>query len=97
MPTDITVPYVHAGGKIGVLVNLEVEPAASTVTEVGKDVAMQIAALNPRFWDKTQVTEDVLDEEKKIAAGADGQRSQDGLQARAGQGEDRHGQDEQVL
>ena len=33
---------------------------------VGKDVAMQIAALNPRFWDKTQVTQDVLDEEKKI-------------------------------
>ena len=35
-------------------------------TEIGKDVAMQIAALNPRFWDKTQVTQDVLDEEKKI-------------------------------
>ena len=27
---------------------------------------MQIAALNPRFWDKSQVTQDVLDEEKKI-------------------------------
>ena len=32
---------------------------------MGKDVAMQIAALNPRFWDKSQVTEDVLAEEKK--------------------------------
>ena len=41
-------------------------------TEIGKDVAMQIAALNPRFWDKSQVTEDVLAEEKKIAAGPDG-------------------------
>ena len=34
--------------------------------EIGRNVAMQIAALNPRFWDKTQVTEDVLAEEKKI-------------------------------
>jgi hypothetical protein len=36
-------------------------------TEIGKNVAMQIAALNPRFWDKSQVTEDVLAEEKKVA------------------------------
>ena len=33
---------------------------------VGKDVAMQIAALNPRFWDKSQVDQATLDEEKKI-------------------------------
>ena len=62
----VSVAYVHAGGKIGVLVNLETELAADKVEEMGKDVAMQIAALNPRFWDKTQVTQDVLDEEKKI-------------------------------
>jgi len=60
-----SVPYIHAGGKIGVLVNLEVEGGIDA-TEIGKDVAMQIAALNPRFWDKTQVTEEVLAEEKKI-------------------------------
>ena len=52
-PENFSVAYVHAGGKIGVLVNLEVS-------------AMQIAALNPRFWDKSQVSEDVLAEEKKI-------------------------------
>ena len=62
---NISVPYIHAGGKIGVLVNLKVEGGIDA-TEIGKDVAMQIAALNPRFWDKTQVTQDVLDEEKKI-------------------------------
>ena len=64
----ICVPYIHAGGKIGVLVNLEVEggEASDKVQEMGKDVAMQIAALNPRFWDKSQVTEDVLVEEKRI-------------------------------
>ena len=63
----VSVPYIHAGGKIGVLVNLEVDGEVSDkVLEMGKDVAMQIAALNPRFWDKSQVTDDVLDEEKRI-------------------------------
>ena len=63
----VSVPYIHAGGKIGVLVNLEVDGEVSDkVLEVGKDMAMQIAALNPRFWDKSQVTQDVLDEEKRI-------------------------------
>ena len=62
---NTSVGYVHAGGKIGVLVNLKVEGDIDA-TAVGKDVAMQIAALNPRFWDKSQVSQDVLDEEKKI-------------------------------
>ena len=61
----VSVPYIHAGGKIGVLVNLEVEGGIDA-TEIGKDVAMQIAALNPRFWDKAQVTQEVLDQEKHI-------------------------------
>ena len=64
--SNTSVAYVHAGGKIGVLVNLEVGGGIDA-TEIGKDVAMQIAALNPRFWDKSAVTEDVLAEEKKIA------------------------------
>jgi elongation factor Ts len=63
---NTSVAYVHAGGKIAVLVNLAVEGNVDA-TEIGKDVAMQIAALNPRFWDKSQVTEDVLEEEKKVA------------------------------
>ena len=62
----VSVPYVHAGGKIGVLVNLETGLPAEQVAELGKNIAMQIAALNPRFWDKSQVTQDVLDEEKKV-------------------------------
>ena len=62
---NTSVAYVHAGGKIGVLVNLEAEGCDATA--IGKDVAMQIAALNPRFLDKSQVTEDVLEEEKKVA------------------------------
>ena len=62
-----SVPYVHMKGKIGVIVNLTVE--ACDATEIGKDIAMQIAALNPRFWDKSQVTQDVLDEEKEVMLG----------------------------
>ena len=63
---NTSVGYVHAGGKIGVLVNLAVDGGIDA-TEIGKNVAMQIAALNPRFWDKSQVTEEVLAEEKKVA------------------------------
>ena len=62
---NTSTPYIHAGGKIGVLVNFKVDGGIDA-TEIAKDVAMQIAALNPRFWDKSQVSQDVLDEEKKI-------------------------------
>ena len=62
---NTSVAYVHAGGKIGVLVNLAVEGDIDA-TEIGKNVAMQIAALNPRFWDKSEVSADVLEEEKKV-------------------------------
>ena len=64
-PENTSVSYVHAGGKIGVLVNLAVE-GDFDATEIGKDVAMQIAALNPRFWDKSLVTDEILEEEKKV-------------------------------
>ena len=63
---NTSVVYVHGGGKIGVLVNMVVEGGIDA-TEIGKDVAMQIAALNPRFWDKSQVSDEILAEEKKIA------------------------------
>ena len=62
----VSVPYVHAGGKIGVLVVLDTDLPAEKVETVGKDVAMQIVALNPRFWDKSEVDQATLDEEKKI-------------------------------
>ena len=64
--SNVSVAYVHAGGKIGVLVNLESDLPADKVEAVGKDVAMQIAALNPRFWDKSQVDDATLENEKKI-------------------------------
>ena len=60
------VAYVHAGGTHGVLVNLAVEGGIDA-TEIGKNVAMQIAAMNPRHWDKSLVPQDILDHEKEVA------------------------------
>ena len=63
----VNVPYIHMGGKIGVLVNLEVEGIeADKVTELGKDIAMQIAAMNPAYLDKSDVDQSTLDKEKEI-------------------------------
>ena len=53
--------------RIGVLVNMTVEgiePAA--VTELGKDLCMQVAAMNPAFCDKSNVSQEALDKEKEI-------------------------------
>ena len=60
--------YVHAGGKIGVLVNFETELAADNVAlaTAGKSIAMQIAAMNPGFLDRDSVSEEVLEKEKAI-------------------------------
>ena len=62
----VSVPYVHAGGKIGVLVTLETEASAESVNELGKDLAMQIAAMNPQFLDKADVSADFIEHEKTV-------------------------------
>ena len=59
------VAYVHAGGSHGVLVNLEVEGDIDA-TEIGKNVAMQIAAMNPKFWDKALVPQEDIEHEKAV-------------------------------
>lgn len=61
------VAYVHAGGKIGVLVNFDTDCAAKDGFEAyGKDVAMQIAALNTSYLCKDEVPADVLEHEKEV-------------------------------
>ena len=62
---NVSVAYVHAGGTHGVLVNLAVEGDAD-VTEIGKNVAMQIAAMNPRYWDKDLVPQADIDHETAV-------------------------------
>jgi len=63
---NVSVPYVHAGGKIGVLVNLESDLPAEKVEEIGKDVAMQIAAMNAEYLDEASVPAERVEKEKEI-------------------------------
>lgn len=60
--------YIHAAGKIGVMVNFETtaDTTSDAFKAYAKDIAMQIAAVNPTYLDKSQVTADVLEHEKKI-------------------------------
>jgi elongation factor Ts len=62
------VSYVHAGGKIGVLVNFDTTVASDNeaLVTAGKNIAMQIAAMNPSFLDIASVSEEVLEKEKAI-------------------------------
>lgn len=63
------VPYVHMGGRIGVIVNMELSEGLESkaeVTELGKDLAMQIAAMNPAFLDKSNVDQATMDKEREI-------------------------------
>ena len=62
------ISYIHGGGKIGVLVNFETEADADNAELVacGKNVAMQIAAMNPAFLDQASVPADVIEKEKAI-------------------------------
>ena len=62
---NTSVAYVHAGGTHGVLVNLAVEGDAD-VTEIGKNVAMQIAAMNPKYWDTAGVPQADVDHEMAV-------------------------------
>ena len=67
--TGMNVPYVHMGGRIGVIVNLDVSEGLEsneTVQELAKDIAMQIAALNPAYLDKETVPAEVVEHEKSI-------------------------------
>lgn len=58
--------YIHAGGKIGVLVELACENDSAVLSEAAKDIAMHVAAANPLFKDASQVDTDTLDKEKEI-------------------------------
>ena len=62
---NTSVAYVHAGGSHGVLVNLAVEGDID-VTEVGKNVAMQIAAMKAQYWDKALVPQEAVDKELAV-------------------------------
>ncbi|ACD82423.1 translation elongation factor Ts [Candidatus Methylacidiphilum infernorum] len=81
-PEGVIASYIHAGDKIGVLVevNCETDFVARTPTfkELAKEVAIQIAAASPRFLSKEDIPKEVLDEERqKIIESLKGQNKED--------------------
>jgi elongation factor Ts len=62
----VYVGYLHGAGKIGVIVGLETEASPDEVNTLGKDIAMQVASMNPRFIDESQVDPEYIEKEKEI-------------------------------
>ena len=72
VPNAVLSSYIHAGGKIGVLVELVATSGekSARMNEIAKDVAMHIAAAEPRFIRRDEVTQKDLDTEREIARDA---------------------------
>ncbi len=66
MKGEAVVPYIHAGSKLGVLVSLK-GVNGKDVSDAGKDVGMQIAAMNPVAVDETNVDKTLIEKELEIA------------------------------
>ena len=67
--TGIAATYIHAGGAVGVLVSFDTDEktaAAAEFKEMGKDVAMQIAAMSPAYLDRASVPASVIEHESEI-------------------------------
>ena len=63
----VLVPYVHGAGSIGVMVKLDTDlQLTDNVYEVGKNCALQVAAMNPAYLDRASVPAEVLENEKTI-------------------------------
>ncbi|MBQ1399949.1 MAG: elongation factor Ts [Lachnospiraceae bacterium] len=58
--------YSHAGGKIGVLLDVETDVVNDEIREMGKNICMQIAALRPQYTSDAEVSADYIANEEKI-------------------------------
>jgi len=63
---NFMVSYMHAGGKVAVLLQFQTDVKSDALNEAGKNVAMQIAAMNPEFVDKEAVPKDYIQKETEI-------------------------------
>ena len=63
---DVVVSYIHMGGKIGVLVEAECDNKNDAIKEAMKNIAMQIAAMNPQYINREQISAAELAKEKEI-------------------------------
>ncbi len=66
-PGVVYTGYIHGAGSIGVIVGIETEATADEIAVCAKDVAMQVASMNPKFVDESQVDAAWLESEKEIA------------------------------
>ena len=62
--------YTHMGGKIGVLLDVESDVVNDNVQEMAKNICMQVAAMNPKYTDRSEVDQDFLAKEEEILAAA---------------------------
>jgi translation elongation factor Ts len=62
----VLVSYIHGGGKIGVLIDLETDVVNDAIKEMAHNVAMQVAALKPLYTSDAEVDADYLAKEKEI-------------------------------
>lgn len=62
----VVASYIHAGGKIGVIVEAKTDSSSDAVQECLKNVAMQVAALNPKYTSDAEVDQDYIAHEKEI-------------------------------
>lgn len=60
------VSYIHGGGRIGVMIELACENEAEELVELGKNIAMQVAALNPKFIKEADVPAEFIAKETEI-------------------------------
>ena len=58
--------YIHAGGKIGVLVEVATDVVNDEIKEMGKNVAMQVAAIAPKYTSRDEVSKDYIEHETEI-------------------------------
>ena len=66
-PGTVYTGYIHGGGTIGVIVGIKTDGTADEIETVGKDVAMQVASMSPKFVNDSEVDQKWLEEEKEIA------------------------------
>lgn len=62
----VVVDYIHGGGRIGVLIEASAEVVNDTVKEALKNIAMQIAALTPKYVRRDEISQEFIDHETEI-------------------------------
>lgn len=60
------VSYKHGGGKIGVVVELTCDTCNDAVLEAGRNLAMQVAAIKPKYTSRDEVSKDYIEKETEI-------------------------------